>query len=223
MNLEILDICNRRLESDIKIIRNSVLQRLSQIDAIILCGGYGRGEGSWIIDKSTKKVYPYNDYDLYIVTDMKPSSRKISEIENEISKKVGLKWIDIDTITKKKLTNLKPSIKNIDLKYASKIIYGDKNILKEIPDINPSNISTLDIEILYFTRLWTFMGSLSETGFTDLNIEEARFFKNQMAKALLACVDVLLLQNNQYDTSYIKRLKIAIGLYPEKEWLTNLG
>jgi hypothetical protein len=56
-----------------------------------------------------------------------------------------------------------------------------------------------------------------------LNIEEARFFKNQMAKALLACVDVLLLQKNQYDTSYIKRLNIAIGLYPEKDWLRKLG
>jgi predicted nucleotidyltransferase len=168
MNLEILEICNRRLNSDIEIIRNIILQRFSRIDAIILCGGYGRGEGSWIIEKSTKKVYPYNDYDLYIVTDMKLSLKKISEIENEISKKVGLRWIDIDTITKVKLTNLKPSIKNIDLKYASKIIYGDMNILKEIPDINPSNISTVDIETLYFTRLWTFMGSLSEKGFINL-------------------------------------------------------
>jgi hypothetical protein len=42
------------------------------------------------------------------------------------------------------------------------------NILKEIPDINPSNISTVDIETLYFTRLWTFMGSLSEKGFINL-------------------------------------------------------
>jgi hypothetical protein len=76
----------------------------------------------------------------------------------------------------------------------------------------------VEAKILFFTRLYTLLGSLDERGLnTTLKGEASRFFRNQMAKAILAVVDVLLLAKNAYDASYSKRVEIALRLYPEKE------
>ena len=218
-----MNTCEKRLSQDMQILTKKIKDKIEDIDAIILCGGYGRGEGAWIQSQSKEEVFPYNDYDVCVVTNSKVTSKFISELEKEIANEIGIKWIDIDIKTKKQLSDLKTTIKNVDLKYASKIIYGDSKILSIIPDLFQEEISYLDIETLYFTRLWPFMGSLSEAGFTAFNTEDARFFKNQIAKALLAVIDVLLIKHKKYVTSYRQRLASAIELYPEKEWLLSLG
>jgi len=54
---------NEILSSHIKIILEEL--KAYKKDAVILCGGYGRGEGGWFMKDGTFK--PYNDYDLFLV------------------------------------------------------------------------------------------------------------------------------------------------------------
>jgi hypothetical protein len=114
---------------------------------------------------------------------------------------------------------LKPTIFNYDLKYGSKVIWGDELIFNLIPDFLPQQITLKDVEILYFTRLYTFLGSLDENGFeVGVENEKARFFKNQMAKAILSMVDIELIKKGLYNTSYRERVKILAKFYPENNW-----
>ncbi|RLA83987.1 MAG: hypothetical protein DRG78_02705 [Epsilonproteobacteria bacterium] len=197
---------------------SEVVENFPTVDSIILYGSYGRGEGGWFLDN--KKLYPYNDFDLLLVYDKKyNNSVDINKFKEKLSKKVNVKFIDISFITTSKLKNTKNSIYGYDLKYGSKVIYGNTDILDNIPTLSSSNINLIEGEILFFTRLWPFVGSVIDI--KNLEGDESRFFRNQMAKAMLSIVDVILLMNNQYDHSYIKRYEM-ISLIDSKLISDNL-
>lgn len=203
-----------RIGNDLKIIVERIVSSLSEKPrAILLCGGYGRGEGAWI--DTERGPIPYNDYDLTVVSNSRLDRDTYRYIRTELAKQIGIRWIDIDFVSEKELKVLKPTIGNIDLINASKIVYGDQNVLSICPPIKASNIGFFDVEKLYKTRLWTFLGSFYG-GFRDLNIEESLFFKNQMAKAALAACDVILIKNKSYVCSYKERVKVVKDYCPEK-------
>ena len=203
---------NEILSSHIKIILEEL--KAYKKDAVILCGGYGRGEGGWFIEDGTFK--PYNDYDLLLVLEKKIPNNEIQILRKRLATKIGIKWVDITQKTPQELKRLRLSIYNYDLKYASKVIDGDYSILKLIPNFDASKLPLKEGEILFFTRLWALLGCLNEKGFQiECREEEARLFRSQMAKAILAVVDVLLLQKGAYHPSYRERIQRLISLYPK--------
>ena len=54
-----------RIISDLNIIKNELLKYIPEIKALILAGGFGRGEGSVLLQDGL--VQPINDYDIYII------------------------------------------------------------------------------------------------------------------------------------------------------------
>lgn len=198
-----------KLEKDIKIIVDQILEITTKsIESIILYGSYGRGEGAFFYDEQGV-IRTYNDYDIIIVVKKTIEHQKLSHIQNLLEEKLDIKWIDISQKTIDNLKTLPLTIFNYDLKYGSKVIFGDQDVLNFIPNFESKNISLKEAETLYFTRIWTFLGSLPADGFTRiLNKEESRFFRNQMAKAILAVVDIVLLQKGAYHSSYRKRVEL---------------
>lgn len=211
---------NEILSSHIKIILEEL--KVYRKDVAILCGGYGRGEGGWFIEDGTFK--PYNDYDLLLVLEKKIPNHEVQILRKRLATKIGIRWVDIAQKTPQELKRLRLSIYNYDLKYASKVVDGDYSILKIIPNFDASKLPLKEGEILFFTRLWTLLGCLNEKGFQiQCNKEEARFFRSQMAKAILAVVDVLLLQKGAYHPSYRERIQRLIYLYPKNTDFNKLG
>jgi len=193
------------------------------LKAIILYGGYGRDEGSWIIDQDGN-CRPYNDYDILLVIEDKIPVEHIDLMRKDLAKQIGIRWVDIGQKTPADLKKLKLSIYNYDLRYATKVIQGNPGVLNLIPEIDATKLPLKEGETLFFTRLWTLLGSLDEKGFSvDRKGEDSRFFRNQMAKAMLAVVDVLLLQKGAYHPSYKERVKRVSELYPEKKNLCDLA
>jgi hypothetical protein len=213
-----------RINQDLKIVLQKISETIPHIKAIVLYGGYGRGEGSWI-ETDDNIVLPYNDYDIAVISNCTVSRDIIKSIEQITAKEIGIRWVDISVISENKLKAMSPTIFNFDLKYASKIIWGDLNVLDLIPTINAWDIGLIEAEKLFYTRLWTFLGSLDEDAFEkkNLDIDEARFFKNQMAKAILAVLDVLLLKKKDYVSSYKEKLIKVEELYPNKDWVKTVG
>ena len=208
------NLSHKRLSQDIAIIKSSL--KVFDYSAILLYGAYGRDEGSWIVEKDGT-CFPYNDYDILLVLNKKIPEDLIEPVRKKLAQEVGIHWIDIDQKTPRELRKLHPSIYSYDLKYASKVIDGDCSLLNLIPEIDPSTLPLKEGDILFFTRLWTLLGLLDKKGFNvDRNGEESRFFRNQMAKAILAVVDILLLQKGAYHPSYKERVKRLKNLYPEK-------
>jgi len=214
-----------KLDNEIDIITSEILKIANnQIIAIILYGSYGRGEGAFFLDKKNN-IRTYNDFDLVLVVNKTIDDSIINKISISLNDKLDVKWIDISQKTKKKLQKLKLTIFNFDLKNGSRVIYGDTEILNNLPSYDVTKLPLKEAETLYFTRIWAFLGSLPIDGFErELIGEEIRFYRNQMAKAVLAVVDILLLQKKCYDSSYRKRTQKAIGLFSDNtnfvKWAT---
>jgi len=212
-----------KLKSDIEIINKLILQNANNsLISIILYGSYGRDEGAFF--KKEQKVCVYNDYDLLLVVKRIMPPKDLLKIKQLLSDNLDIKWIDISQKTIPKLKKLKPIIFNFDLKYGSKVIWGDKNVFNHIPNFTSNQLTLWDAETLYFTRLFPFFGSLNPN-YNDevLTGEDSRFFRNQMSKAILAIVDVLLLQKNQYHSSYLERVSRLKLFYPREENLILLS
>ena len=211
------------LERDIKHIVQECLKLTPDLYAIILYGSYGRNEGGWYKDR-LGFWKPYNDYDICIVVETKVSTYKIKKVEKELVEKLPIRWIDLGQKTYKELINLSPSILNYDFKNGSTIIAGDKDILTNIPNISSETLPIKECLTLYFTRIFTLIGSFKKNGLQlDLSGEDSRFFRNQMAKSVLAVIDVLLLAKGGYDSSYVIRLKRVLKFYPDNITLQELG
>lgn len=198
-----------------KIIIKSVLSHLKP-NAIILYGGYGRNEGSWVLSE-LNEPQPYNDFDIALVYENKISVKINDAIIKSIKDKVKIKWVDLSQYRKLELKNLKNSILNYDFKYATKVIYGDEKIIDLIPDFKASKIPLKDIDILFKTRIWTLVGSIGEFGICDMSSEDAMFFRNQMAKCILAVVDCNLILEQGYHHSYKERVEIFKSYTVDKE------
>ena len=213
-----------RLQHDMDIIVEGILGVLEgKPKAILLCGGYGRGEGAWYTDRDGN-LCTYNDYDLAVITETPMSRGVYSLLRKELAEKVGIRWIDIDCYTPSQLHKMKSTIHNIDLLYASKVIWGDEqwNTKPFIPKLRKEEIGFFDIEKLYRTRMWTLLGSW-EGDFRDLDPEETMFFRNQMAKCILASCDMRLVLEKEYETSYVKRVEKICALCPQDERLCKLA
>jgi len=211
----------QRLTADLELIRKSLID--FQPLSIILYGGYGRGEGSWVW-YNNEICAPYNDYDILMILEKKIPEKIIKSIRKKLAQDIGIRWVDIGQKTPKELKKLRPSIYNYDLKYASKVIYGEEYILDQIPHIDVSKLPLEEGNILFKVRIWTFIGSLDVNGFdVSLSGDDSRFFRNQMAKAILAVVDILLLQKGAYDSSYGIRVKRLKNLYSHKKELCLLS
>ncbi|MEL4878986.1 hypothetical protein AAEH85_08260 [Shewanella algae] len=197
-----------RLNKDVNELIMACMEFDPTIEAIFLYGGYGRGEGAWI-DKNDKYLCPYNDYDLLVISNKKIDKLKLKVLREGLAKKLEISWVDISYMTPQKLKKLKPSIFNYDLIHGSTLIYGDKNILTSLPNINSSSITLKDVRILFFTRMFTLIGCCDLNAFSS-GIEagdDVRFFRSQLAKCIFAGIDALLISENQYDSSYKKRIE----------------
>lgn len=187
--------------------------------AIYLVGGYGRGEGAWYEDETG--LHPYNDFDLAVITDNPLGHNETEVLRKKLAKAVDIKWVDIDYYSINTLASLTPTIHNVDLLAGGALIYGQDVIKQNGLSLNPKEIGQQDLIILYWTRMWTFLGSW-EGIFHQLNVEEARFFRNQMAKAVLAACDMRLVKLHKYTTSYQERARIVMEEFKEDTNLCEL-
>lgn len=211
------------LERDLARIVAACLELVPDPQAIVLYGGYGRGEGSWYRDE-TAAWRPYNDYDLLLVCDERIPKARLAPLRTALAREIGIRWIDISVRSIGELAKSKPSILDYDTKYASRVVHGDSKVLDHIPEIRADRLPSVEARVLYFTRLYTLVGSLDADGFeTTLAGERSRFFRNQLAKAVLAVVDVLLLGDGAYDASYRVRVDRVRQRYPERSELTELA
>lgn len=211
----------KRLKQDTDFIVSRILEEMHpQPISIYLVGGQGRHEGSWYEDDNGM-LNPYNDYDIAIISENIIEHRKCETLRRELAKAVNIRWVDLDFYHPSSLSNLTPTIHNVDLLEASCLLWGEP-MLEKLPRLDKTQIGRNDIIIAYGTRMWTLLGSWKGE-FHDLEAEEARFFKNQMAKCVLSACDMVLIKNKSYHTSYVKRSVLAPALYPSNLVFTEMA
>jgi len=188
---------------------NVCLSAVNGVVAIVLYGGYGRDEGAWV--EINGKYAPYNDYDiLLVINDHVESPESIEEVKRSIVNMIDIKWVDVGYIYRKDLHKPRMTVYWYDLIHGSKVIYGDNKILDTIPHFHQNKIKKIEAEVLFFTRLWPFIGVIKSM--CDLGSEESLFFRYQMTKSILSIADILLIMRGKYVSSYKDKVKNALLL-----------
>lgn len=209
------------VQSHLSIISNRLTREFPNVVALILVGGFGRGEGGVII--SQDNIRPVNDYDIVMIVENNTELQRLREIRQALAQKLNIWWVDISVYQKDKLRRLPFSMYVHDLKYGNYVFYGDKDITLLIPEMDSRKMPLVEVEIEFFTRMWCFLGPFSvEFLGRQLTSDEAFFLANQMSKALLTCSDAYLLLKGAYHHSYAERLERLTKLYPEKKDLHPL-
>lgn len=160
--------------------------------ALVLMGGYARGEGTTLDGKN-----PYNDYDLLVVGphmsyySLKQKQRECKKLEEQLSSLLHFPTeIAYQSLTS--LSKADPSLMNVELQKGHKVLFGPSNCLSVMPPF-----SFADIPLVEGTRLLVNRGSLLLTN-------ELKY----MIKACLAMGDTWLLLKGLYTISYAEKEKL---------------
>ena len=204
---------------DLKLIVERVISALP-VRSIILGGGFGRSEGSVLINEHG--IHPVNDYDLFLIvpddveTDMRPLGKKLS-------RELGIRLIDLIPLRHSDLNTLPASQIFYDLKYGGQVLWGE-NTLELIPQYKEGFVLPESGKTLLLNRLICALEAFSENfEKRAMTKPEIFFLVNQTGKVISACVEALLIKKSIYHHSYITRQKIFDRQFPDKVKLQQLN
>lgn len=199
-DIRVDNVINSVLKIVIKHLKNYLKNNLN---SIVLGGSFGRGEGSYIIDKNNQ-IRIVNDLDIFIIQ----NDRNFHDaflLETEIKsliQKINIDInIDLTFICIDELYYLKPSQLNYDFKYGSKVVYGDQNILMKIKFPENIKISNLEYKILLNTRLWCYIGAYKILRKKNINENDQYDLLYQLSKSLIAIGESILIEQEMYNSS----------------------
>lgn len=184
----------------------------NHVQAIVLTGGFGRGEGG--VYKNKDGYHLVNDLDIavFVKDNYCHVKKKYSSLLEQLGSNLqahakGLKQIDIH-ITNRWVYRFVPNLViYYEIKNGYKTIYGSVNLSKLMPDLKADNLPIFDGTNYFRSR-----GSgmlLPALYFLTNNLDHPKIRKNfqiEMQKACLAMGDAILLMARQYHYSYQERL-----------------
>lgn len=175
--------------------------------ALILIGGYGRGEGIVY-----NEAFPFNDYDLILVS--KPiNGIRLRRLRTQIKKFAEEHFshlnvhVDLYLHTEKSLKEGPLSLLKYEMRHGNTVLFG------EIDNLPPWNIK--DVSLDEGARLLLNRGTLLLYNKKRPNKKD---FGKYVLKAQLALGDALLLALGKYDV-YYETKKEAILACPQFPWI----
>jgi hypothetical protein len=207
------------ISKDLEFIVHRVRKEIP-VHAIVLGGGFGRGEGSVLYNGG--EIRPVNDYDIFLaVSDNDHADLK--RLSHEMAKQVGIRSIDLITINYCDLGRLPATQFHYDLKYGGTLLWGE-NILDQIPQFRKGCIDRRSGETLLLNRLVCALEAFSERFvYNGMDKEEKFFLVNQTGKVISACVEALLIERGKYHHSYSERRNIFDAEFPNWGILRRLN
>ena len=176
-----------------------------QTAALILIGGYGRGEGGMVKENGIYR--PHNNLDLlYIYNGAldKKVIERVDEALQNISKKYNI-GIDLSAITKKKLLTLEGLVISYDMRYGHKTLLGDSSFIQEYNNFSVYNIDPVDIRQLLVNRGTLLLINTLLLQKEELSTRERKLIIKHAIKAIIGYGEALLFFHNQYHWSYAKK------------------
>lgn len=197
------ELINQKIKGDMDQVTKTILSLVTNVDAIILVGGFGRGEGSVLLDG--KKCQPLNDYDLVVITDEMVSEDELVEARLDLAEKCGIRQVDLSIKRRKDLASLKFTMANYDLINASFIIYGSLNLKRESPSWQASSLPKVEGVFPLFLFLSSIVLSYPKSN--SMTSQEIFWAYQQTTKSILGWSTAMLVFEGLYDSSYVSRNK----------------
>ncbi len=215
------------IRADVQKATGLLLKELPQISSLILAGGFGRGEGTVLWDGTHIELV--NDYDFVVVSEEGITHEELREPRKRIAAELEIHHVDILPLTRGELSELVPYQFNYDLKYGSRLLWGE-DALAQLPDFVADQIPLASCNLVLTNRVICLLECYSDDfKRRALTPDESAYLKNQTAKALLACAEGLLIRAGKYHHSYGERNQIFKTQFPEFgdlaeliDWATTL-
>ncbi len=209
------DAFDRKIDSLMKIIVSRVVDTIGRDDlaALVLGGGYGRGEGGVLVDDNGEMSL-YNDFDFFVITNdigrlqQRRINRALRNLSPELSK---LAEIDVDFSPVKNISDLKKSAFTMmwqELKYGHVVIYGQQNILEQLPAFDLNYMPSEELAKLMLNRGTGLLLARQRMAKSDLDAEDVDFIVRNIWKAVMACGDSYLAIHHTYSYSYKQRSEL---------------
>ena len=177
----------------------------AKVEAVVLGGGYGRGEGGVLVNEDGSEEL-FNDLDYFLFAtepDDEALRAVVHGIEKDGTEELG---IDVDVKIEKMESLAAPedSMMIYDVAAGHVIVYGDENYLtSRWPQPDPTNIPLIEASRL----LWNRGTGLYFASCRIPNEVERRFVERNHAKFKLAAGDALLCAMGKYHWSFRERQK----------------
>lgn len=179
--------------------------------ALVLGGGYGRGEGGVLIRDNIETLY--NDLDFFVFTrPMTFMTRKklitsLRHLHLELTAKYG---IDVDfsiPIPVSKLPTIEITQMLFDLFNGHKVVLGNANVLAGLPRWSNSDIPLCEaLRLLLNRAMGLFFAKEKLASPTAEN--EIDFIYRNIQKAFQALADAMLIAEGNYDSSALVRIAL---------------
>jgi hypothetical protein len=177
-------------------------------DAVVLIGGFGRGEGSAVVKGGCARAL--NDYDLLVISPDETGREPLRRLSRELAGALGMDFVDIGLWRPDVLDTLPPTIFNYDLRHGAQVLFGDPALLDRIPRFSAVQLPPWEGVQLLLNRMAGLLGGFSLQGSPPTAVVRApQYFRNQVVKALLACGDALIVQGEEYTHRYAERCEIV--------------
>jgi len=195
--------------------RRGLLAQVDDALAIVLHGGFARGEGSVKIESN--RITPLGDYDFLIVT--RYLHRAASAVGmDDVAKRLGIDHIDVEKLWWALLPFAGKRIFWYDLKFGGRVIFGDEKVLRLIPIKSSKEIDLQEGIGLMFNRL---EGMLRRFDPEFLSTRPSKSEKERLVlepiKGILACGDSLLVLRHMYHYSYQHRLSTLKAIHKDRD------
>lgn len=182
-----------------------------KVKALLLAGGYGRGEGGVLKTPTGDK--PYNDLEFYILhtgSDLfaeKLYALKIHHIGEELTGIVGIE-VEFKLLSLQKLRSSPVTMFYYDLVAGHRLVHGTDAWLNGCDQHRAAHrIPLYEATRLLMNRCSGLLYSQEKLGRPDFSAEDADFVGRNLAKAKLALGDVYLATRGQYHSSCRERHK----------------
>lgn len=192
-----------------------------RLSAIVLAGGFGRGEGS-VLKGSDGRLRIVNDYDIEVFLGGRLNEafgnlfaklshrRRLVRLAERLADELGIKQVDIGLrpMTASVAAGDKVRLADYDLRHGYRLLYGDVDPLARLPLFRPEQIAVFEgtwllrnrgigllLAGLYFDDEGTLLRRHRENFYIEIN------------KAFLAAGDALFILKGAYECSYAERAR----------------
>jgi hypothetical protein len=200
----------------------------SQIEALVLGGGYGRGQGGVL--KTDSGDLPYNDLEFYVFTrgnrllDERRYRKDLEKLGERLSPEAGL-HVEFKVDSPPRLRRSPVTMFSYDLVSGHRVLVGSENVFSDCDaHRNAEKIPIHAATRLLFNRCTGLLLAKEMLLNEKLSAEQCDFIGRNLAKARLALGDVVLTAFQKYHWNCIERRE-RLGAIAKSEslpWLTEV-
>jgi hypothetical protein len=188
-----------------------------KLQALLLAGGYGRGEGGVL--STPQGDAPYNDLEFFLLIQGHPRLNEkryaaaIHALEQRMTEKIGIE-VEFKILSLEKIISSPTTMFYYDLVCGHRVTLGSPNVLEPCAHhADTTRIPTHEVSRLLMNRCSGLLFAAERLAKKEVTREDLDFIARNIAKVQLALGDVVLAGLGKYHWSCIKRHELLSSIH----------